>query len=77
MRVSKGLVYCNVASMIINVIIIGLMVVKVCAPIIGILLVIGFMASAVWLSCYANGKLPKKAKAHTFYSAPTEGRKVL
>jgi hypothetical protein len=63
--------------MIINMIIIGLVVVKVCAPIIGILLVISFMVGAVWLSCYANGKLPKKVKTYAFYTAPTEGRKAL
>jgi len=77
MRVSKKLVYCDVAALTLNMLIIGLMVVKVFAPILGIALLIGFLASSVWLSCLVNGKLPKKARGYSFYSAPTKEVKSL
>lgn len=72
MRVSKPLLYCNIVALMVNGIIVWLMVAKVFAPMLGISIFLGCLAGAVWLSCLANGKVSKKRRNRTFYSAPTE-----
>jgi hypothetical protein len=70
--IRKPLIYCNVAALIVNGIIVWLMAVKMFPPILGISLLLGCLAGAVWLSCKVNGKLPKRGRPAAFYSAPTE-----
>lgn len=72
MRVSKIVIYCNILSLTVNGILVWLMLVKLFPPMLGILIFLGCLAGAVWLSCYTNGRLPKKARQGTLYAAPTE-----
>lgn len=72
MKVSKPILYCNMLALAVNGILVWLMVVKMFPPMLGILIFLGCLASAVWFSCYANGRLPRRARRHTFYTAPTE-----
>lgn len=72
MKVVKYMLVVNGVTLTINGVIVWLTVVKTFPAILGIVLFLGFMASAVWLSCYMNGALPSQRRSHTFYSAPTE-----
>ena len=77
MRVAKPLFYANAAALALNGIIIALMAVRKFPPMLGLALIIAFLAGSVWLSCWAQGKLPKKERLASFYSAPTEQMETL
>ena len=77
MRVSKPLIYANGASLAVNGILLWLMTVRMFPPILGLALIIVSLAVSVWFSCWAQGKLPKKEREASFYSAPTEKIAVL
>lgn len=57
MRIGKPIIYANIAALGLNVIIIALIVAKSFPPILGIGLVVGFLAGSVWLSCKVSGRL--------------------
>ena len=71
MRVSKPLVYANIGALGINGIIVWMTIVKTFPAVVGILLVAGFFAGAIWFSCYVNGVLPDQRRS-AFYASPTE-----
>ena len=71
MKVVKYLLIVNAVTLAINGIIVWLTVIKAFPPILGILIVLAFIAGAVWLSCYLNGALPHQRR-HAFYSTLTE-----
>jgi hypothetical protein len=71
-KISKWLIYTNIAALSINGIIVWMIITKTFPAIVGILLVIGFFAGAIWLSCLVNGVLPHQLQSTNFYSAPTE-----
>ncbi len=77
MRVPKPLLYANAAALTLNGIIIALMAVRVFPPVLGIALILAFLAASVWLSCLAQGKLPKKKRPAGLYAAPTEHMETL
>ncbi len=72
MRISKPLVYCNVAALVVNGCIVWLTIVKYFPLVLGVVLFIGCLSGLVWLSCKLTGHLPAKQPRYTFYSAPTE-----
>lgn len=72
MRVVKLMLAINGATLVMNGVIVWLTIVKAFPPILGIAIFLACLAGAVWFSCYVNGKLPKRSRSATFYSAPTE-----
>lgn len=72
MKTVKFMLAINGVTLAINGIIVWLTVAKEFPALLGILLVFGFIAGAVWLSCYVNGVLPSQRQRASFYSAPTE-----
>ncbi len=72
MRVNKPLVYANITALTLNGILLCLMAMKLFPPLLGIVLLLAFLLGSVWLSCYANGRLPKRVRKVGFYSAVTE-----
>jgi hypothetical protein len=77
MSVAKPLIYANATALALNGIILALMAVREFPPILGLVLIIAFLAVSVWLSCWAQGKLPKRGRPVSFYSAPTEQIEIL
>jgi hypothetical protein len=76
MRVSKPLIYCNIAALAVNGCIVWLMAARVFPLVLGVSIFLGCLDSAVWVSCKVNNKLPKNPARHTFYSAPAENRRA-
>ncbi|MBA2679235.1 MAG: hypothetical protein H0U76_12655 [Ktedonobacteraceae bacterium] len=72
MKFSGPLVYANLAALAVNTIIVWLTLVKAFPPVLGVSIFLVFLASTIWLSCYLNGQLPKKARPPSFYAARTE-----
>ena len=62
LRLLKLLLGINGVTLAINGVIVWLTVVKTFPPALGVLLFLGLLAGAIWLSCYANGVLPKKPR---------------
>lgn len=77
MRVSKPLIFANAGALILNGIIIALMAVKAFPPILGLALLLAFLAGSVWLSALTQGKLPNKGRKVSFHSARTEQMETL
>ncbi len=75
MQISKPVIYANLAALAIDGLVLWLGAVKVWPPMVGATVIIAFLVSAIWLSCYVNGMLPKKARRSRFYSALTEKRR--
>ncbi|HEU5383643.1 MAG TPA: hypothetical protein VFV38_50225 [Ktedonobacteraceae bacterium] len=71
MKISKPLIYANITALSINGIIVWLVITKTFPTLLGILLVVGFLAGATWFSCFMNGALPKQRR-QAFHSALTE-----
>lgn len=67
----KVVLVINAATLAINGIIVWLTIIRNFPPILGIMLFVGCLSGAVWLSCWLNGKLPKK-RTRAFYAAETE-----
>ncbi len=76
MRVRKPLICANIGALGINGVIIWMTIVKTFPVVVGILLVAGFFAGAVWFSCYVNGVLPDQRRI-AFYAAETENVETL
>jgi len=74
MKVSKPLIYANLTSLTLNGMVLCLMAVKAFPPLLGIVLLIVFLACSVGLSCYLNGRWPQRNRRVPFHAAPT--RKV-
>lgn len=72
MKIIKIVLAVNGVTLALNGVIVWLTVVKTFPAILGIFLVLVFLAGAVWLSCYVNGKLPRRTPKRTLYSAPTQ-----
>ncbi len=72
MRVSKPLVYANLTALSLNGVMLCLMAVKAFPPLLGIVLLIVFLACSVCLSCYLNGQWPIHRRPVLFHAAATE-----
>ncbi|MDQ2906876.1 MAG: hypothetical protein M3Y81_25485 [Chloroflexota bacterium] len=72
MKLRKSVIYFNLAALTIDGLVLWLGAVKVWPPMVGATVIAVFLAGAIWLSCYLNGQLPKKARRVTFHAAPTE-----
>ncbi len=77
MRIAKPLLYVNGVALVLNGIMLILMTAKLCPPILGVLLIVAFLLCSVWLSCWAQGRLPRKGRVARFYSAATEHMETL
>lgn len=71
MKVVKYMLIVNAVTLGINGIIVWLTIIKAFPPILGVVIVLVFIAGAVWLSCYLNGALPHQRR-NSFYIAQTE-----
>lgn len=71
MRVSKPLIYANLTTLTLNGVMLCLMAIKAFPPLLGIVLIIVFLAGSVYLSCYLNGQMPKRRYHVPFHAAPT------
>lgn len=72
MKVSKSLIYANLTALTLNGVTLCLMAVKAFPPLLGIVLLILFLAGSVCLSCYLNGQLPTRKDRVPFHAAPTK-----
>lgn len=59
MKLLKCMLAINGVTLVINGIIVWLTVVKTFPPALGVLLFLGAIAGAIWLSCYVNGYVSK------------------
>ncbi|HLG63978.1 MAG TPA: hypothetical protein VKY19_18695 [Ktedonosporobacter sp.] len=75
MKVSKPLVYANLTALSLNGVLLCLMAAKAFPPLLGMALLLVFLAGAVALSCYLNGQWPRRKHRIPFHTAPT--RKVM
>jgi hypothetical protein len=75
MKVSKPLVYANLAALSLNGVLLCLMAIKAFPPLLGMALIMVFLCGSVYLSCYLNGRWPKRKRVVPFHAAPT--RKVM
>ena len=71
MKASKPLVCANLTALSLNGMLLCLMAVKAFPPLLGIALLIVFLAGAVALSCYLNGQVPRRKRVVPFHAAPT------
>lgn len=74
MKISKPLVYANLTALSLNGVMLCLMATKAFPPLLGIALLLAFLACSVYLSCYLNGQLPKRKHRVPFHTAPTQKR---
>jgi len=77
MRVSKKLIWANIAALSLNAIMLVLMTIEKFPPVLGLILLVVFLGASVLLSCWAQGKLPKKKRPLGFHLAPTERMETL
>lgn len=75
MKVSKPLIYANLTALSLNGVLLCLMATKAFPPLLGIALIMVFLCGSVGLSCYLNGRLPRRRHGVPFHAAPT--RKVI
>ncbi len=75
MIVSKPLIYANITALSLNGIVLCLMAVKAFPPLLGIALLLAFLACSVYLSCYLAGQLPIRKRVVPFHATP--GKKVM
>ena len=71
MKVSKPLVYANLTALSLNGVLLCLMAAKAFPPLLGMALLLVFLAGAVALSCYLNGQWPRHKRVVPFHTAPT------
>ena len=71
MKVNKPLVYANLTALSLNGVLLCLMTVKAFPPLLGVVLLIVFLACSVALSCYLNGQMPQRKRVVPFHTAPT------
>ncbi len=71
MEVSKSLIYANLTALSLNGVMLCLMAAKAFPPLLGIVLLIVFLCGSVGLSCYLNGRWPKRTHRVPFHAAPT------
>lgn len=76
LRAIKYLLIVNAVTLGMNGVVVWLVIAKTFPALLGVLLVLGFIAGAVWLSCLVNEMLPYQ-RYHAFHSAPTEKREDL
>lgn len=72
MKVVKFMLAINGVTLVINGIIVWLTIIKAFPAALAFVVVFVFIGGATWLSCYANGALPKRRRRSNFYSAKTE-----
>ncbi|HLG64284.1 MAG TPA: hypothetical protein VKY19_20235 [Ktedonosporobacter sp.] len=77
MKVSKPLVYANLAALSLYGVLLCLMAAKAFPLLLGMALLIVFLACSVYLSCYLNGQLPKRKYRVPFHTAPTKKSEAL
>ncbi len=71
MKVSKPLVYANLAALSLNGVLLCLMAIKAFPLLLGMALILVFLAGSVALSCYLNGQWPRRTHRIPFHTAPT------
>lgn len=71
MRLMKIMLAVNAVTLVMNGVIVWLVLTRTFPFLLGVVVVGGCLAGAVWGSCYVNGALPKQRR-HAFYSAQTE-----
>ena len=71
MNVSKPLVCANLTALSLNGVLLCLMAIKAFPPLLGMALLLVFLACSVALSCYLNGQWPRRKHRIPFHAAPT------